>query len=72
MLTLSTSVRKRYEEKLKMLTVDIKDKAGVVAMSLIEPPVSDDNILRFNKGSLRQSKHKSERGHGIKNTPGPR
>ena len=37
---------------------------------MIELPVSDDKILRSNKGSLRQGKHKSARGHGIKNTLG--
>lgn len=40
-----------------MLTVDIID--DVVAMNLIEMPVSDNKILRFNKGSLRQGKPKS-------------
>lgn len=34
-----------------MLTVDIKDKTGVMAMNLIELPVSDSKILRFDKGS---------------------
>ena len=51
-----------------MLTIDIEDNVGVVATNLIELPVSDEKILRFNKGSLRQGKSKSARGYGIKKT----
>lgn len=49
-----------------MLTIDIEDKVGVVATNLTELPASDDKILTFDKGSLRQGKPKSARGHGIK------
>jgi hypothetical protein len=37
---------------------------------LIELPVRDDTILRFDERSLRQSKPKSAKGHGLKNTLG--
>jgi hypothetical protein len=34
-----------------MLTVDMYNKAGVVAMSLVELPASDDYIVRINEGT---------------------
>ena len=40
---------------------------GVVTTNMIELPASDGNILRFDKGTLRQGKPKA-RGQGTKHT----
>ena len=53
-----------------MLTIEIYDNVGVVATNMTELRVSDEKILRFDKGSLRQSKPKSARGHGSKTALG--
>ena len=41
--------------KKSMLTVNMYNKAGVVAMSIMELSASDDYIARFKEGTFRDA-----------------